>query len=655
MKGKKKAQPAGRGRAADGSAGAGDVDCAINHCHYNTKDARCQAALSHPLENRPTAATWWKAFVEERAWGRLTPDDVNTLLYGVFPRWPANGECDDNTLILCIDVNLGDAAVQRIGHVLAKTRGLWPDDLWPVDDLKWERWEREKPAPIEVRNTDQGNAMRLVHRHGQDLLYCHPWRKWLIWDGQRWRVDETAEVVRRAKETVQSIYAEAAETADESERKDLAKHAMKSEANPRIKAMIESAQSEPDIPVLPHELDADPWLLTCLNGTLDLRRGELREHRREDLITKLAPVEYDPEATAPIWDAFLQRIMAGKKDLIAFLQRAVGYSLTGDASERVLFFLYGRGANGKSTFLETVRALLGDYAQRTPTETLLAKRGGNIPNDVARLRGARFVSASESDEGKRLAEARIKDLTGGDTISARFLHAEFFEFKPQCKIWLATNHRPPVRGTDKAIWDRIKLIPFDVTIPEPEQDKRLGEKLKAELPGILAWAVGGCLDWQENGLGVSSEVKRATESYRHEMDILGNFVEDRCVVSPTAVVAAREFYEAYCRWCEENGERPQSQRWVGRQLRERDFTRGRNSKTGRIEWHGLGLLSESSESSEPNGEVFQTAPDIIETDLKKDSEGSMVQDDPLAQAAMDLGGKQTDVEYIECEGAKIPF
>jgi len=656
MKDTKKAQPAGGRRAGADVIGAVGVNSAIiSHLYYNTEAASCQEEISHPLENRPTAANWWKEFVEQRGWDKLTPDGVDLLTRGVFPRWPANGEFDDHTLILGIDVKLGDGAIERIGGFLDATQELWPLDLWPVHHIEWETWEREKPLPIEAQKSDQGNAMRLVHRHGQDLLYCHPWKKWLVWDGRRWQRDNTAEVVRRAKETVRSIYAEAEEVADENERKALRKHAIRSENEPHIRRMIKLADSEPGIPVLPNELDADRWLLTCLNGTLDLRTGELGEHQREDRITKLAPVEYDPKAPAPTWDAFLQRIMDGNEDLIAFLQRAVGYSLTGDVSERVLFLLYGRGANGKTTFLETVRALLGDYAQRTPMETLLAKRGGSIPNDVARLRGARFVSASESEEGKRLNEPLIKELTGGDTISARFLYGEYFEFKPQCKMWLATNHKPVVRGTDKAIWDRIQLIPFAVTIPEAEQDKHFGEKLKAELAGILAWAVKGCLDWQENGLGVPGEVKRATEGYREEMDTVGNFIKDCCVVSPTAVVGSKEFNETYCKWCEENGERPLSQKKVGTQLRERGFTKDRNSKTGRIEWYGLGLLSEPSEPSEPNGEVFQNTPDIVEKTLEKGSEGSMVQDDPLVQGATDLGGEVTNVEYIECEGEKVPF
>jgi len=425
------------------------------------------------------------------------------------------------------------------------------------------------PTPGNLHLTDLGNAERLVARHGADLRFCHPWARWLVWDGRRWAIDDAGEVKRRAKETVRAIYAEAAQAMDENERKARANWAMRSESRHRLDAMIALAQSEPAIPVLPDDLDADRWLLTVGNGTLDLRTGKLRPHVRDDMITHLVEVDYDPHAQAPLWQDFLTRVMDGNDDLSAFLQRAVGYSLTGDIGERVLFFLYGCGANGKSTFLEIIRAVAGDYGLRTPTETLLAKRDGTIPNDVARLKGARLVTAAEAEEGKRLAEALVKDLTGGDTISARFMRAEWFDFRPQCKIWLATNHKPTVWGTDKAVWDRIKLIPFTVTIPEDEQDKRLLEKLKAELTGILAWAVRGCLEWQRNGLGVPSEVKEATASYRDEMDVLGAFIADRCELSPTAWETAKDIYDAYKDWCEANGEKPIGKRAFGLRLGER--------------------------------------------------------------------------------------
>lgn len=443
--------------------------------------------------------------------------------------------------------------------------------------------------------TDLGNARRLVRQHGHELRYCPTWRRWLVWDDKRWVVDTTGEVMRRAKATVQAIYAEAAQLAEENERSAVAKWAMKSEACTRLRAMIELAQSEPEIPVMPEQLDVNPWLLNVQNGTLDLKTGTLRTQRREDLITKLAPVAYDPNAVCPIWLHFLDRIMNHNRALIGFLQRAFGYALTGDTTEQVLFFCYGAGANGKSTLLETFRGVLGrDYAQQTPTETLLVKaRSGGIPNDLARLQGARLVSAVEADAGRTLAEALVKQITGGDTITARFLHQEFFEFRPAFKLFVAANDKPHIRGTDHAIWRRIHLIPFTVTIPPEEQDKTLLTKLKGEWAGILTWGIQGCLAWLAEGLGVPAEVTAATQSYRAEMDVLGDFLDDCCHIQSTAQVTVKELYGAYTSWCACNGERPLAKRGFGLRLQERGFTPVRLGAAGTRAWCGLGLQIET--------------------------------------------------------------
>jgi P4 family phage/plasmid primase-like protien len=444
---------------------------------------------------------------------------------------------------------------------------------------------REAPA---FNLTDLGNAERLIHRHGARLRYCWLWSKWLAWDGKRWVKDDSGEVYRRAKETVASIYQEAA-AADDERRKAIAKHAMRSEAGARIKEMVDLARS--DVPVMPEELDADPDLLNVLNGTIDLRTGELREHRREDLITKLAPVEYDPGAQASAWAAFLERVLPSE-ELRGFVQRAVGYSATGDTSEQCIFINHGTGANGKSTFQEAAAAALGDYAMRTPTETLLARRSDGVPNDVARLKGARFVSASETEEGRRLAESRIKDLTGQDTISARFMRAEFFDFAPTHKLWLSTNHKPEIRGTDAAIWRRIRLIPWAVAIPPKEQDKKLAAKLRGELPGVLEWVVQGCLEWRRGGLRPPDAVRRATVEYRAEMDVLGAFLSECCMLGDDQDVAAAELYRAYSEWCRDTGEVPVKQRRFGGQLTERGtFERFRGGKDGGHRWRGLDLLT----------------------------------------------------------------
>jgi putative DNA primase/helicase len=446
------------------------------------------------------------------------------------------------------------------------------------------------------RFTDLANSERFVAQHGEDVRYCHQWGKWLVYNGTRWERDETGQVHRLAIETVRGIYHEAAEAEDDRRRKELAKHAAHSEAEARIRAMLELAKSQ--VPVSPHELDADPWVLNCENGTVDLvGSGDLMPHRREDLITKLAPVHYDPEAVAPAWDAFLERVLPGE-DLRAFVQRAVGYSATGDTSEQVMVINYGVGANGKSTFQEGVSAALGDYAMRAPTEMLLTKRAGGIPNDVARLKGARFVAASETEEGRRLAESLVKDLTGQDTISARFMRAEWFDFKPTHKLWLSTNHKPEIRGTDNAIWRRIRLVPWAVTIPPAEQNKRLQATLRRELPGILAWIVRGCLEWQRIGLQAPNEVRKATGEYRAEMDVLAGFLAECCELGHAHWDYAKDLYASYTRWCDESGEKPEPQRKFGGRLGERGFQRDRGGSRGAGIWRGLRLTEQEKARSD---------------------------------------------------------
>jgi putative DNA primase/helicase len=452
---------------------------------------------------------------------------------------------------------------------------------------------RGTTQPAGVYNlTDLGNARRLVHRHGRNLRYCWLWRKWLVWDGKRWVKDDTGEVYRLAKETVSSIYQEAAAAHNDEARKELGKHATRSEAGARIKEMVDLARS--DVPVMPDELDASPALLNTESGTIDLRTGELREHRRDDLITKIAPTTYRPDAAAPTWEAFLERVLPGE-DLRAFVQRAVGYSATGDTSEQCMFINHGGGANGKSTFQEAIAAALGDYAMRAPTEMLLSKRSGGIPNDIARLKGSRFVASSETEEGRRLAESLIKDLTGQDTVTARFLWAELFEFTPTHKLWLSTNHKPEIRGTDNAIWRRIRLIPWSVTIPPAEQNKKLPATLRRELAGILAWIVRGCLEWRREGLQAPDEVRRATGQYRAEMDVLAGFLAECCELDTGHWEYAKDLYECYKRWCDENGERPEPQRKFGGRLGERGFQRDRGGSRGAGIWRGVRLTEGEKE------------------------------------------------------------
>jgi putative DNA primase/helicase len=441
--------------------------------------------------------------------------------------------------------------------------------------------------------TDLGNAERLVRFWGDSIRFVPQWG-WLVWDGKRWARDNgNQRITELAEETVRQIYHEAAEAQDPEERAKLAKWAIASESRQRIAAMIDLAA--PMCLASPNEFDADDWLINLENGVLNLRTLEFMPHDPNLKLTKLAPVTYDPNADCPKWKAFLQRIFNGNKRLIRFVQRAVGYSLTGSTREQCLFFLYGTGANGKSTFLEVIRALLGDYAVTAEFSTFVADRKSSVRNDIARLHSARLVTAVEVGEGKRFAEELIKTLTGGDTVTARFLYREFFEFKPRFKVWLAANYKPEIRGTDYAIWRRIRLIPFTVTIPPEEQIPDLADQLKEELSGILNWALEGLRDWLANGLQPPPEVTEATEAYRAEMDIVGLFVQDACVTDPKAVTPSKTLYEAFREWCAENGYEPLGQTAFGRQLAAKGFAHGRAYIEGRLRrcWFGIRLRSDT--------------------------------------------------------------
>ncbi len=474
-----------------------------------------------------------------------------------------------------------------------ESRPILHDEGRPVGPPSGDRPTEAPVDPWKFNTTDTGNAERLVAQHGADLRYCHPWQKWMAWDGCRWRIDVTAEVRRRAKDTARSIYAEASsitgtDQAAEVRRKELGAWARRSEARERRSAMIELAQSERRIPVLPEQLDADPWRLNCLNGVLDLRTGQLHPHRRSDLLTKLAPVAYEAEATCPTWLAFLRSIMDSNDELIGFLQRFAGYCLTGVIREHVLVVCYGTGSNGKSTFLETLTAMLGDYAWQAPPDLLMLKSLDAHPTDVAGLFGVRFAACIETASGRRLDEARVKMLTGGDQVTARRMREDFWTFRPTHKLALGTNHKPVVATTDHGTWRRQKLVPFTVTIPDGEQDLLLPEKLRGELSGILRWAVQGCLDWQRRGLGDAEAIREATEAWRDESDVLGGFLTACCEVSPRATVQARDLYARFVGYCEANGEDPLRQKPFGQRLAERGFAATKGTGGARL-WRGLRL------------------------------------------------------------------
>lgn len=439
--------------------------------------------------------------------------------------------------------------------------------------------------------TDLGNARRFAMQHRDRLRYVEQLGGWYVYDRNRWRRDDTGEVYRLWEHTGRTIYSEASLATSRQEREQIAAWARRSEDRARVEAAIALARYQPQIAARAGDFDQTPWLLNLQNGTFDLRERKVRAHRRDDLITKLAPVAYDPSSDAPMFAAMLERIFGGRQSLISFVQRFVGHALTGLTTEQVLILLHGVGANGKSTFVEIVRALLGDYAQTADFGTFLARDQANVRNDLARLVGARLVSAVEMSKGGRLDESVIKQVTGGDTITARFLFREYFEFRPAFKLVLVSNHRPRIRGTDYAIWRRVRLVPFDVIIPEDERDPQLQERIiSEELSGVLNWALDGCRQWQVEGLGEPDEVKAATAAYREEQDILAPFLAERCIEDPDATVSARALYVAFKDWAEAAGERPVSQRLLGEWLHERGF-RSKHTRAGTV-WQGLRVTSD---------------------------------------------------------------
>jgi putative DNA primase/helicase len=470
--------------------------------------------------------------------------------------------------------------------------------------------EEQKP---EIRTTDRGNGLRLVERYREVIRYCHPWKSWLVWDGKRWKPDDTAEAVRLAKETLDhyirkslkdiATFTKAIQEAGDDTKHILQKNRdaaqaelawlIKSEDSTKMNHMLFMAQSELPIPILPGDFDRNPWLLNVANGTIDLKTGTLLPHRREDLITKISPVEYLPDSPCPLLEKFLWRIMDGNQDLITYLQRAVGYSLTADVSEQCLFFLHGAGCNGKSTFLKIILWMMGDYGLQTVSDLLLAKNSEAHPTERADLFQMRFATTIETEEGKKMAESLMKQLTGGDRLRARKCFKDFFEFDQTWKLWLAANHKPTVRGTDLAVWRRIKLTPFTVTITDQEKDKNLDAKLKKELPGILAWSVRGCIDWQKTGLQEPEEVKQATDSYRAEQDTIGKFIDECCFVNPEVRYRNGDMFDAYQKF---SGDKQMTEPAFNDRLRARGFESKRGTG-GYYFWHGIALQEMKNQPS----------------------------------------------------------
>lgn len=419
---------------------------------------------------------------------------------------------------------------------------------------------------------DMGNAKRFIDLFGEDFRYNYTDKAFIFWDGCRWDTDLDGAAERAADVAVEAMSAEAdwyESSGDEDAAKAFRKHIKASRSNKSKTNMLREIQH--NIPIMPHQLDRHSMAFNVPNGTLSLKSGQLVPANREYFITKLSPVEYTQNAGCTMWQKFLDDIFGGDKELIRYIQKAVGYSMTGDTSEQCVFFLYGIGRNGKSTFLDVLREIFGDYVSNIQPETIMVKNsmGNGINSDIARLKGARMVTTVEPNEGVRLNEGLIKQLTGDDAVTARKLYGNEFEFKPEFKLWMATNHKPIIRGTDDGIWRRIHMIPFTVQIPADKVDRQLKSKLEREYPAILRWAVEGCLLWQREGLKQPKAVLDMTREYRREMDVISGFLDDRCEVGEGFSAKSSELYAAYSAWCEANTEFKMSNTKFGVEMEKR--------------------------------------------------------------------------------------
>ena len=433
--------------------------------------------------------------------------------------------------------------------------------------------------------TDTGNAHRLYDKFGKLIRYSYNRKKWYFWTGKQWILDEMGEVKKLADVIIDDLKREAWNIQDEDLQEAAFKFAKTTANSARKEAMVKEAQHLMDIPAAPDDFDGYTDFLNCENGVVNLRNGELFPHDPSYMLTKKCDCEYDVRHGRPeMWLKFLDDITGGNADLQRYIQKCVGYSISGSNREQCAYFLYGMGNNGKSTFLDTISDMLGDYASNSQPDTFmlqsrLGSSGGGANSDIARLKSARFVTSEEPTEGIRLNEGLLKQLTGGSKVTCRFLYGDEFEYTPEFKIWIATNHKPVIRGTDFGIWRRIKLIPFEVNIPKDKVDKNLKFKLRKEFPQILAWAVEGCMMWQREGMEEPECVLEATKEYKQEMDLIAGFVEQCIMIDYTAdKIQASDLFGVYSRWAKQNNEYEMSSKKFFMEVAKKLPEKGRNGK-----------------------------------------------------------------------------
>ncbi|GAB4575753.1 MAG: phage/plasmid primase, P4 family [Anaerolineae bacterium] len=478
-------------------------------------------------------------------------------------------------------------------NLLPTDESLYPDDL-ALNDSRLRELD-QRPY------TDAGQGEAFADLWADVLRYV-PGIGWMIWTGNRWQLDDKEAVVQyaimAARARQEAVLARHIPQGEEHQQNALqrnkerdAKWARSAESTRGINATLQMARTVPHLIEDHGNFDADPMLLGVSNGVVDLRTGHLRPSTQADLISKTCGIPFFPDAQAPLWEQFLQEIFNGDEHLVAYIQRAVGYSFTSSTQEQCFFLCYGTGANGKSTFLNMLKAVGGDYVTNTPFSTFEHRQQSSTGQEIVELRGRRIVLSNETNEGTRLNEARIKAITGGDLITGRYLYArQSITFQPTFHLWLAANHKPAISGGDEGIWRRVRLIPFTRTFRGHQQDKLLDSKLRNELPGILAWAVRGALAWQQQGLNEPQSVQDATQSYRDESDIIGQFLSERTISGPELQAPSGQLYSIYERWTTENGLFTLSSVKFARDLEERGYIKKRNARV-RF-WCGLGILDD---------------------------------------------------------------
>lgn len=447
--------------------------------------------------------------------------------------------------------------------------------------------ERDEAEDQELHRSQLRIAERLAALHADRLRYAHG-LGWLEWDGSRWRHERDGASMRAAVEVVK----EAVREANDGQRldDDLIKDVRRVETAFSLQGVLKIASCLRPLAVAADQLDTDPWLFNAVNGTLDLRTGRLRPHSRDDLITKIAGCELDRDATGPEFEKFLAEVLP-EPALREFMQRLFGYALLGQVTEHVLPIFVGTGCNGKSTLVELLLRTFGDYGIATDPELLIQQKHAQHPTGLADLHGVRLAVAQETDEGRNLAAATVKRLTGGDKVRARRMRQDFFEFDPSHTVILVSNHKPRVSGDDPALWRRIRVVPFDVVVPSP--DPQLPQRLRKELPAVLAWAVAGYQTFAERGLAAPKVVEERTAAYQSASDALGRFLAEQTITAQFARVRSRDLFRAWERWCRDSGEQPGSEVSFAEALARRGFEKRKSH--GAMTYVGLGLLADGDD------------------------------------------------------------